>query len=571
MRENISKKIIQINRKKDKNFSSYLVILLFCFIGIAIKLTIPSFGIIHSPADDQLFVEYSSHINSGNWLGDWGRYTLLKVPGYGIFLSLSKFLNFNPIILTYLIYLFGSVNLAKVITTEILKKPKYFSFLSFIFIFNPALYGTAGSQVYRTTLVQSLFPLICYLVLSFYSKYNSFGSKYLSKFFIHLVLIGTLFGVLKIVREDVIWIILPSALFVIYTSFVYLNDRNKFNKGLFKFAFSILVLFLTYSLPSVTIKYLNYEKYGVFLINDFSEGYFPKAINEMARVVPRESLQAYQIVQKDSRLQIYDVSKTARMLEPYLENVNGWKLIPCRQGFCDQLESRGWFIFEIRDAAIETGTIESALDFQKFFQNIYEDISDGCKSRTLNCSSPGIIAGIPSFDKLDKTEVIDNYAIILSQLIDFSSADPIRPIQDVNDEREKLWSNNVIGLVPLTIKPTYHSEKDWFGAWVHFIQKQYSTFASLFLPVLILPILSLFSNKGIRFTRENLTYTYFLAIIMMQVSIHAIMDAAVMENIGARYLIQSQQIVIVLYFLSGVIVIDKLTSYLKWGRHELKS
>jgi hypothetical protein len=256
-----------------KNRNTFLILLL-SITGLTLRLIIPSFGTIHSLADDQLFVEYSEQINSGNWLGGWSRYTLLKVPGYAVFLSFSKLLNLNPIIITYVVYMFGAIFLAKIVTHEILKKPNLFALFYLLLIFNPSLYGAAGSLVYRTTLVQALIPIVIYLVLRLFLKLDISNSRISSGIYLRVLVLGFILGLLKVIREDVIWIVLPSLLLILYAMFHWLLRMNHKSKSFVKIVLISSLIFISYNLPIYTIKLINYEKYGVFLTNDFSEGYF---------------------------------------------------------------------------------------------------------------------------------------------------------------------------------------------------------------------------------------------------------------------------------------------------------
>ena len=147
-----------------------------------------------------------------------------------------------------------------------------------------------------------------------------------------------------------------------------------------------LLVILAAGLPLYLVRAENEARYGLALDNDMAEGTFLRAYADWSRVEagPRQ----YRIpITAEQRAAVYPVSPAARDLRPVLEAPdNGWRSFGCADlsAGCDF--AGGWMVWALRDAAAAAGHFGSAVEAQRFFSRLSQEIVAACDDGTLTCA-----------------------------------------------------------------------------------------------------------------------------------------------------------------------------------------
>lgn len=395
------------SKRKNFRYSEYQwrVVIGISLIGLILRWRVPAFIIPSTPKDDLLGVRLTSSLTQGNWLGTWSQDTLVKPPGYPIFLSFCHWFDLNPILVTYVIYLIFSAFFVHSLSSQLnlnISRAKYFTTFTTLFsTFNPLLYSNDFSRVYRTSLdcllvFVSLTVLLKIVVeLSELSSVRpNFRILQLRYFIILLTLFSCIMGISKVNRTESDWLFLSALLFVI----VILIQKFKKIIGINRFTGCVvlifIVAFLAFQTPMTILKMINHKVYGSYSGENFYSGNYAKALNLWSAVDDGSKMRPGVAIDASQRAIVYKISPTARKLQKYLELPpnTGYRVYNCQaSGICD--ESGSWFPWEVRDAAITAGSIENETEFQEFFGLIALDIEESCESRKIKCKAPGYAPG----------------------------------------------------------------------------------------------------------------------------------------------------------------------------------
>ena len=414
----------------EKNWNSKYVILatiyfLTTIASLQFRRIIPTNAGSNSPHDDLLGVRVASNLISGNWLGNWDNLILGKPPGYSLYLYFAHFFPFQLVIFNQIIFcIFASTFLliARRVFLNDFKYKEVVCFLTYLaLIFNPFLFSTEMSRVYRTSahaIFVFIYTAVLFSILNEIVEYKN-SVKTLEVFRKKMILkisgIGLTYSVLILLRPESFWILiasLPSLLFVyVYKSLTISRQIEKkgFRNSAILFAF---IAMAAYFVPISLIGQINNAKYGSSLIENYYSGNFAKAVKDWQRVENGEDTRPYVIVSKGQRDAVYKISKNAALLAPSLELEpgQGWQVHPCNapMKLCDN--SGAWFTWQVRDAAISTGLINSEVSFQNFFLEISKDIKNACENKSLKCGPLGLGVGVKPLGDLPIDQVI-NFAV----------------------------------------------------------------------------------------------------------------------------------------------------------------
>jgi hypothetical protein len=444
-------------RKQD-----LVIVAVFCF-STGLRFLVPPSLVINSPADDLLGVRLTSNILSGNWLGAWDSYTLLKPPLYSIFLALIKPIPLEPTVIIHVLMLFVILKTSSLITKIVyLNAPmnKFAQRLIFLICaLNPGLFGEGMSRIYRAslnTVLASLFIMIfLYQISVFQEIYRRSHQKiegtekWQSKLNVSFVGIGATYASMVLTRSEAFWILIPYIFTLIFVIFIveFQNTRLVNFKRLIGSTLVFSVIGITsYIVPTGVIGSINQRVYKVNTTENFLSGNFAKAINLWQGVLDGKSTNLAEPISTSQRIAVYRISSTAKLMSPFLETPpnTGWKSLNCRPNqLCDN-SGGAWFPFELRDAAVAAGSIKSELEFQNFFGRIAEDIELACKAKTLNCGAAGIAPGVVSPTLMPKRQLFDNTSKVFGSWLKVMQADGVdRPDYPADPKLIQIWDSAV--------------------------------------------------------------------------------------------------------------------------------
>jgi len=340
--------------------------------------------------DDQMFISGAMWIASTGWLGPYDQYTLAKGPGFSIFLALNSLIGIPITLLLALLFLAASYCLA--VSLMRAGAPPLGSLITFLFlIFNPLQIPT---RILRDDLYATLtiFAVVMGLELFLVSR----RKRTTVAMFLAL---GGLFGFFYLTREEFVWIF-P---FIGFLALFWLL-RGKKELGKLDFWKPLLAVLAGFTAPVLSVALLNGFNYGLFQTNDFTQGAFASAYNQLEEVSAGGQTVPYVPVPKDVRDQIYSVSPAFAELRDYFEGSGlAWTTFGCEfyKENCGDYQGT-WFVWALRDAVEQKGYYESAKSARNFYERLENEVRDACNTGELKCG----FRVIPFIPKLEPGQIM---------------------------------------------------------------------------------------------------------------------------------------------------------------------
>ena len=358
---------------------------------VAISCAAYIFVVVHTPMavkpdgahDDGLYMALARHIAEGQWLGPFSQFTLMKGPGYPLFLALGNWLGL-PVSWAHALFQCAAIVVFVVIAHRFIQSMLLSGLLFALLLWQPI--GLLQVRVLR----EQIYPGQMLLILAT-SAVALLGAGSLRGRLGFAAAAGLLLGWFWLTREEGAWFA-PAACILVLAALwqAYRNRRMR------ELAASLAVIILAFASTQVAFRAINQQVYGRFLGVDIKEPNFQKAMRAIASV-RSGGTKPYVSVTKAAREKIYRVSPNFASLKGHLEGQTsgGWREITCKlyPAACGETAS-GWFIWNLRDAAAATGHYASAKEASAFFGRIAREISQACNDGRLKCQ-PQLIAELP--------------------------------------------------------------------------------------------------------------------------------------------------------------------------------
>jgi hypothetical protein len=479
-----------------------------------------------------MFVRLANSLLQGNWLGEFTNYNLIKTPGFAFWMAISKIIGIPLLLFTHTLYLLASTFLSKQLSL-FLQDNTIFIKILIILSLNPFIFSKNASRIYREMLIASLLILILAMFIFSVNKKSELN-KYFNLF--GLMSTGLLVGVIYIVKVDpIIWAVLPISVFVIF-----LDKKFGSKKNFPSYLKSIVIIILFILLVPLTVALKNYNFYGLFQTNVFSEGSLPKLINTLESISTTKPNHPYVTVSNEQRQIAYNVSPTFSEIRSYLElpNGQGWRFQSCiKLNICS--ESATWFNLELNDAYVTLVNSNSRI-YKKKLDATVIDIEKACSSGRIVCDQSSI--NLYSIrQKLDPIGTLDQFFAILSKAILFTtdssfSRDSLIFGEEISQGAKSEWSNAVIGISNIENPKFYNYDKIWLGSFMGFSEKIFQIIL-IFGIFLLMVFIFLYKHFDTRTTNTVIGLTI---LWLLQIGFLAIYDShsGPMENFVQQYLLE---------------------------------
>ena len=385
----------------DRIYIFYFIVFLFFFtIYKQIRLQV-----IPGPVDDLLLLKNAINIILGNWLGDYGQYTLSKGVGYPLFMSIGFILDIDTKNLEFFFYagtsLFFSLTISKILKNNIIGLIIFFFLIS-----NPFLFDYQLARFVREGLYGSLVLLIVTFLMNIIFlkkksiKYSFFFSIFLFWFWI--------------TREEQIWLMV--SIFAVLFLLILLNNYYFKNKINYIQILKVLSLSVLISIGLVLlINTLNYFKYNKFINNDFNNGNYLKAYGGLISL--KANYEKRNPFPKEKRELAYKASPTFKKVEKYLEGEVGksWSSLLDGKPHA-KLDTTYWTMWAIRDAIYKEFSPQNASDADRIYTQIYQEIKKYCEKNKKYCYKNNKSL-LPNYPKSEYKNIISTSIEGLSKLI----------------------------------------------------------------------------------------------------------------------------------------------------------
>ncbi len=367
-----------------------------------------------SPHDDLLQVRLAINISRGGWLGpygDLGHLTMVKPPGYPIFLAISTLLGISPQILVHLALLVVTAALVRQLIPERFHHARTIVYA--IGVLWPTLFGSEFSRYYREGLVYVLTLTVLLLMISVcHTLIKKFDGKLLA---IKLCALGLTLGLVLITKP-----IAPAyvpAVGVIFVAIIVKIQKigTSVTKRLLLVAGLVFLTTIFTFVPSALVAVQNQNTYGVFQVDSYSGGSFKSVVSSITALPPHNRTQSEMVsnAQLETLLKVgpYSAEVAQNLLG---ETGNFWTGISCSYGgACTS--SGAWFQYALRDAIALTGEDTSAIRFNEALTEIHTEIKSYC-SMNQDCGGGDLAVGVKMPTDLDWFEFANSYVTVLNEV-----------------------------------------------------------------------------------------------------------------------------------------------------------
>jgi len=559
--------------------------ILILLLSLWLRILVPPF-VVPAPADDGLMVNLANSLLRGEWLGQWNFLTLAKAPGYAIFSSASAYVGLPVTVTVHFLYLAGVVLAALLVRGTFSAR---LSTITLLFLaFNPVMFGTESSRIYRDGLITAL--ILISISLSGLLGFQLLNPLRKRMDWVLALAFGLSLGFVYITKIDALLYTFPAALLVFLGSAVTSgrslgNSRIKLHKALIIGISSLLGL----ALSPLLVLGMNVNYYNLPVIEDTINGPIPALLTSLSSIdVGRNS--QYVAVSELQRQKAYEVSPAASKLKPFLDpdfqgmsrsidpctdagicqtyfapptwRVGIWRDLSCvSNNICD--EASTWFLWNLRDALM----LASGTDPERFYgiaASASAEIDSACTTGRIACSS----AFIPSLGNSGNIRFppLDN--AILPAIIEsfrFSGADQGRPdlgLAAMTPQDWEFWVKFTTWYSPTdSLTPSATAK-----TVITVLQKSYAiTALVLFLPAFIgfgLTIVGVYRRR-----RLALISCGFAAGWLLQVLMLAFLDVNqgnYISEIG-QYLLHSSSLLILFLVTSTWLLITAFKEYFETG------
>lgn len=385
-------------------------------VSLFLRAAIPPYVDYTLPHDDAWMIDKGTALIQGAWLGGWNYLTLAKPPGYPIFLAASHYLHIEPALATQAVYLIASFMIAYFFAKH---RAQWLGILMFAALaFNPVMFGTEASRIYRDSLLAAQVTLTLGLAIWLGSRLAASRGRPVPAL---LALgLGASASWVYMTKADVLLYVAPAAVVGVVGARALAREIPVGREWLRPLIVtSALVIGLAG--PVAIVMQLNNAHYGIRVIDDSSAGPIAVLLKAWPAIDPA-STRAGVAVSPQQRAILYGASADAALLKPYLDPneqearrvldpcsdfgicddslsqprwaVGAWHYYSCvTNGICDDAST--WFAWNLRDA-LALATDGSAEDYYGLAERVASDIATGCATGAFTCSQSSPVPTLPA-------------------------------------------------------------------------------------------------------------------------------------------------------------------------------
>jgi hypothetical protein len=333
--------------------------------------------------DDGLFMTLGQNLAEGKWLGSYSQFTLMKGPGYPVFLALNNWLGI-PESLACALFHCAAVTFFVAVAHRFIKSLLLSGVLFALLLWHP--FALIETRIVREQIYYG--QVLIFLAAAAFALFCARGARQTMLF---AALAGAVLGWLWLTREEGIWLVPGIALLAAAATLAAWRERRLLELGR-----ASLVLISVFAATQVAFSAVNWMAYGKFVGVDFKEANFQRALRALDSV-RSGGVKPFVSVTREARKQIYEVSPTFAALAPYFDGPAdlGWAKVTCdaMPPSCGEIGG-GWFMWALRGAAEAAGHYASPAEASGFFGQIADEISAACARGALQCA-PQLVAEMP--------------------------------------------------------------------------------------------------------------------------------------------------------------------------------
>lgn len=341
-----------------------------CAVAIAIKLwLVGGHDLIgkYRIYDDFLFLELSQHLLSGNWLGPLHYRTLIKGPGYPLFIAGSYWLGIPLLLAQQLLYVVACATVVAALSTIVRSRViLYCAFL--LLLFNPFsfFYPMVGALM-RESIYNSFALMFFGALMGIWVRHQHGVTRGIG----WALVAGIAYSMIWLTREEAIWSVPGLALFALL--FVPQWPWHRGSHWLFRFL--LVVLPVTVCISAVfTVMQLNQRHYGAEVFIETKSDEFVAALGSLMNI-REDGYVKGKIVGPLSERAAFESSPTFASIKKHIEKRSANR-------------PNVFYNWTLRSAANDAGYYSDPDDVQPaldFYLRMGQEITAACKRGEIKC------------------------------------------------------------------------------------------------------------------------------------------------------------------------------------------
>lgn len=363
-----------------KSHRAILIILIFLTLfRIWLGFHTPTLLQADAIYDDTLYVNYSTSILGGHYLGPFSEFTFLKTISPSLLLCLIFLLG-----IPYSVFLTLGFTVAVIVFVyafyQLTKSRKLSVVLYPFLLYSPVMFHEENVQkIYRGGFIVIFSLLVLAAIIGIYAmvKHRTLHRRSLYRWLILACISLPIFYYLK---EDSIWI-MPFVTLGLVISAIHLWKRHHHPARPHP-----LILFLPLVILVVIsfgYKTLNYISYGEFAVTDRSGTNFSKVLNDLLKVDSGKTTNLSVWVSRDMIKTAAEHSDTLAHLMPHIQKSwDSW--------FGQGNEAHGdFYIWAFRSAVVDAGIYQqtSGNEVENYYAQIHQELQSAYDSGELSATS----------------------------------------------------------------------------------------------------------------------------------------------------------------------------------------
>ena len=381
-------RLLLAGNSPSRGLYTYMAVLSFLYVMVVVHTPMSLLPI--SPHDDGLFILLARHLSEGNWLGPFDQFTLMKGPGYPLFLAVANALAL-PVSFAHASFHCVAIAALTLVGHRFVNSMIISGVLFTMLLWHPLSISGDMLRVFREQIYYAQ-VLLLMATLTYVLFVPLVGRNRL----LASALCGAVFGWFWLTREEAVWV-LPAVLVLVAVAGV----QAFYRKNLHAFVAAGLVIVMVFALANMSFRAMNWFAYGKFVGVDFKEAQFQRAL-QAVHGIQSGDVRPFVSITKKGREQVYAVSQSFASLAPHLEGSSaGWMIHSCTAipVSCGEIGA-GWFMWAFRDAVAAAGHYSSPSQASAFYQRVADDIITACNGGRLVCA-PQLVPEMPPWNWSD--------------------------------------------------------------------------------------------------------------------------------------------------------------------------
>ena len=330
--------------------------------------------------DDQWFVERASWVTAGRWMGPFDGHTLIKQPGYPMFIAAVHALRLPLLLAHQLVYVLSICVVMVALRSLWASRRRRLAAFAML-LFNPMTMNTAVSaRVDRA----GIYPALTLVLVACLVAVVSTCDRPRWATAVWAVAASAALGAVWLVREE--WLLVaPAVGAAMVLAIVRLSRRPDNRRRRLVTAVGVACIPVSVVVGTFWLRHVNESRYGLGVTN-VEQTSMSVGLGSMFRVAPVTTFAQFPIT-VETRSRLYSASVTFAGLRSEIENGVGAPFSSIRP---DGVGDLGGQVFQwvVLDAIESTGKDSSAAELDATFRSIAAELDEACSAGRLRCGAP---------------------------------------------------------------------------------------------------------------------------------------------------------------------------------------